>query len=272
MARALSLGEPDGECCTAEEIAAMVDGVLKGEESERVAGHLASCSKCLETFTLAQELSDTAQITEKSSHRSWYLAGGGLAVAVAAVLAVKLTLTAPGPPGTTSVRQQQSQQIASVSPHPASPAATGSGGIRSDHKSRASGAGAAAVAVLTLLTDEEAARPAAKNYGFSEALKEDGPAISAKDLEISGAEPFQFSIAFTPRDRVEVDLSTLKITCTKADPIDLTPRLQTFATAKGIFVDKTILPEGLYRFRVGIGDYQGRLSQKEFTLNVSYKY
>jgi hypothetical protein len=128
-------------------------------------------------------------------------------------------------------------------------------------------------ATLQLLTMEEAALPEARNFGFAAALRNDGPSITARDLEVTaGDRTFPLQVAFAPRDGAQVDVNTLKLECLKSTNIDLTPRIKPYADKNGVKVDSISLPPGSYRFRVAISDFRGRFSEKEFTVRVTVNY
>jgi len=271
MVRALAVEEPGGECCTAGEIAALVDNALNGEQRDRIMGHLAACRRCYAIYSLAHGLHGSeATDTVAYKRRTRYALSGALAVAAAALLAGKFTLApAPEHPARTVGQGQPEQRVAAAP----SVAATDAG-ERADIPKPAPPARKAAPepAVLALLIDEEAARPGAKSFGFAGHAADNGPAISVQDLEITGDKPFRLVIGFAPWEGAGIDLATLKVVCLKAEPIDLTPRLRPYAGAQGIRAERVRLPEGMYRFRVSVNDYQGRLSEKDFSITVSYKF
>jgi len=126
---------------------------------------------------------------------------------------------------------------------------------------------------LQLLTMEEAALPEAKNFGFAAALRNDGPSITARDLEVApGSRTFPLHVGFAAKDGAPVDISTLRLECLKSSTIDLTPRIRPYADKDGVKVDSISLPPGSYRFRVAISDFKGRFSEKEFMVKVSVNY
>ncbi|GAM09472.1 hypothetical protein OR1_01751 [Geobacter sp. OR-1] len=124
---------------------------------------------------------------------------------------------------------------------------------------------------LQLLTDEEAALPNSRKAGFTE-LPAEGPEISADNVEITDRKPFRLAISFKPKAGEGADISSLRVTGLKVTPIDLTPRIKPFVSEAGLFIRNVILPEGQHRFRVSIADYRGRLSEKEFVINVKYSF
>lgn len=132
---------------------------------------------------------------------------------------------------------------------------------------------AISASVLQLLTTEEAARPEGKNFGFAAALRNEGPAIAAKDLEVpAGQESFPLVVGFTAKDGTPVDVDSLKLECLKSNPIDLTARVKPYTDKEGVKIDNISLPPGYYRFRVAISDFKGRFSEKEFCVKVSVNY
>jgi hypothetical protein len=120
-----------------------------------------------------------------------------------------------------------------------------------------------------LLTNEEAARPVGRNFGFSTKAADNGPAIEVSDLEVPEAKPFALRVRVKARDGAAPDLTTLRVECLKTPIIDLTPRLKPYITAEGVTVAQTTLPPGLHHFRVSINDARGHLSEKDFTIVVS---
>ena len=115
--------------------------------------------------------------------------------------------------------------------------------------------------------------PEAKSFGFVTNLRNDGPTISVKDVEIgSGQQSFPLVIGFAAKEGGAVDVATLKLECLKSTPIDLTLRMKPYASRDGVKIDNVSLPPGSYKFRVAIGDANGRFSEKEFTVKVSMTF
>lgn len=272
IGRALAGRLPAGEgtCPPAEEIALLLDGALNEAERDLLLGHLASCGRCREVFATAREL--TGEEVVGSSRRSWYVVSSLAATAVLAVLALRLS------PGVRQTAPEMARKEGVAAPRVAEAPSEHSrvaalAPQEGKEKSSAKGVDAAKRSnePLDLLTPAEAALPAAKAYGFAGRERYDGPAIAVESPPQEGAETAGTSlkIRFTPRQGERVDLASVKVECLKETPIDLTPRLKPYVTASGVSVEKVRMPEGLYRFRVSVADYQGRLSEKEFTVNVS---
>lgn len=274
LGRAMARGvREDGAvtpCPSPEQMAALVDGSVSGADRDSLLGHLAVCGKCRQVFVTARAL---VQEEVADGGRSWFVIPSALAVAVLLVLALTLTLRQP------PVEQVRVAKLEEPAGSPgAVPAKAGEEPAKKAGRAAAPGketlptAGIAAEPVM-LLTMEEAALPGSKSFGFAAHGGDDGPAILVKDLEV-GADrgTFSLKVGFAPKSGGDVDLATLKLECLKSSPIDLTPRVMPYAGREGIVIERVSLPPGSYRFRVAIGDFNGRLSEKEFTVKVSVTY
>lgn len=251
-------------------MALLVDGVLNAAERDRLLRHLASCRDCCEIFVTARELG-RGEVVDTSRRKGLVLSS--LAASAVLFLAVWLSSGMRRPAHTDQAHKQESASprvAVAPSEHPRVANLAAPKGSRDSHIK----AGAVVnpnAEPLELLTAEEAARPAIKSYGFASRERADGPAIVVESPLQDGEEVAVTSlrIKFISRPGDGIDLATLKVECLKETPIDLTPRLKSYATINGISLEKFRVPEGLYRFRVSVADYQGRLSEKEFTVNVS---
>lgn len=123
--------------------------------------------------------------------------------------------------------------------------------------------------LLQLLTDEEAARPEDRSYGFASPQPDDGPVIGVPKLEAIEGKPFALVVRLTPRDGAAPDPATLRVECLKSPAIDLTPRVRPYVSEEGVNIDRVTLPAGLHHFRVSVSDARGRMSEKDFTIVVS---
>jgi hypothetical protein len=112
--RAQGAGEP---CPSPEEMTALVEGVLPEQESDRLFGHMAACSRCDEIFRLSCQLSEarldrdqeeeptgrsTATSSATSFRRHPYLYSG-LAAAAMLVIAISLVIDSPKAPKVASL-------------------------------------------------------------------------------------------------------------------------------------------------------------------------
>jgi hypothetical protein len=282
ITRALS-GRRRSSCPTLEEIAALVEGTVSGDERDLLLGHLAECGKCLQIFEMTHDLSS---IEEAGKKKRWYVVPSALAAA--AVVVVAITLVIKQSP---SERLQVAKKEEPLSPSPAkleksvsrmekkesmSVASKDKTLPSTERSARMTSTGkdqqrlTASNEPLLLLSDAEAALPGAKRFGFAASLRNEGPAITVEDMEIpSGREPFPMVVKFIPKDGHPVKIATLKLECLKTKPLDLTSRVMPYAGKDGIRIDRVSLPEGNYRFRISIGDYNGRFSEKDFTIRVS---
>lgn len=269
LAGRLSAGE--GSCPSAGELALLIDGVLEETERDRLLGHLACCGRCREMFVTVREL-ESEEVTG-ISRRSRFIVSSLAATAVLALLAIRL---APewGQPARPEMARKETAASPRVARAPVAhpPVAT----LQPPEAGSDSRVETGVVAQqlnepLELLTAEEAAGPTAKVYGFAARERSDGPAIVIDTPQQDGEDTAvtKLRIKFIPRQGNRVDLATLKVECLKETPIDLTPRIKPYLTDSGISVKRVRAPEGVYRIRVTVADYLGRLSEKEFALNVS---
>lgn len=278
ITRAYKDNEQMKSCPPLEDIAALVDGTISSEERDALLGHFAACDRCREVFISAREsvLNDTVVKGERR-----YLIPSAIAVATVLVIAVTLTLRHPA---TVNVQVAKQETTGSNAGSPVAAEQNKSAVAQQKKKELAPLPTDRAAALLAqdgkverapvaLLTADEAALPAAKSFGFAKNLHSDGPEIAVEDMEIStGRGPFPMVVNFIPRNGIPVDTATLKLECLKSSTIDLTPRIEQYVDKDGIKIDNVALPDGIYRFRISVGDINGRLSQKEFTIKVFVAY
>ena len=100
-------------------------------------------------------------------------------------------------------------------------------------------------------------------------LKKTGPKITiAKPRSnIPIHSPVDIKIKFTPGS-APIDLSTLKVTLVGWMNIDLTHKVQKYATPEGIHAEKLNLPMGSHTVRLTLGDQNGKTTVKEATFTV----
>jgi hypothetical protein len=267
-----------GRCPSPEEIAALVDGSLKGDDRDNLLGHLAECDTCRQIFVRAREL-----IHEDlpAGERRRYVVPSLLATAAAIAIALTLTLaTRQSVQQKASVaKQEQAVHPAEIPAEPRQPAVALKEPSRSHQERRmaassrkerirARGKNGAEETPLILLSAEEAAMPGCRSFGFASNPQQDGPFITVQNMEIENGKPFPLTVGFSPQEGSPVNLATLKLECLKSAPIDLTVRVLPYTQREGIRVDRVSLPSGNYRFRVSIGDVNGRFSEREFSVNV----
>lgn len=268
-----------GHCPPPEDIAALVDGSMDGDARDKLLGHLAECERCRQIFVRARELIHDDQ---SAGERRRYVVPSLLATAALLVIALTLTLSARQPTTAKKVQVAKQEQTARPAGVPAEAHQPGveakepprrhqAGGMASPSpkkRTRSKGMNGAPESPLILLSAEEAAMPGYRSFGFASNPQQDGPAITAQSMEIEEGKPFPLHVGFSPKEGSPVNLSTLKLECLKSTPIDLTARVLPYAHRDGVKVDRVSLPSGSYRFRVSVGDINGRFSEKEFTVNV----
>lgn len=261
-----------GTCPPPEEIAALADGSIGGAERDRLLRHLAECGKCRRVFVTVRELVDD----ETAGGTGRRLSPPLLAAAAAIVVVLTLALTIREST-TDRIRVAQREEGRPAGHRSAPEAAKPPGSDRkSPFPSPAPEAtvppptdGPAAQAPLVLLSAREAAMPGSRSFGFATNPQQDGPGITVENLEMEEGKPFPLSVGFIPKEGSPVNIATLKLECLKISPIDLTARVRPYAGGDGVSIDRVSLPAGSYRFRVSIGDVNGRFSEKEFSVNVS---
>ncbi len=115
LSRSLGNSGQVGPCPTAAEMADFLDGAATEEKRQRLLAHLAVCDRCREIHLLAAELGGAAAVQPKRT--GWRMAGGALATAALALLAIKLTVQQPAPTGQDPGRiQPPRQEIARAAP------------------------------------------------------------------------------------------------------------------------------------------------------------
>lgn len=276
-----SIGQT-GHCPSPEEIAALVDGSMDGDARDNLLGHLAECDNCRQIFVRARELIHDDQ---SAGERRRYVVPSLLATAATVVIALTLTLTTrqSAPRKTHVAKQEQATPAVEKPEEPRQsdvereePARSSQGGEMASSNRRGRThtpkGGGAAEAPLILLSAEEAAMPGNRSFGFASSPQQDGPVITAQNMEIEEGTAFPLTFGFTPKEGSPVNLATLKLECLKSTPIDLTARISPYAREDGVRVDRVSLPPGSYRFRVSIGDVNGRFSEREFSINVGASF
>jgi hypothetical protein len=132
----------------------------------------------------------------------------------------------------------------------------------------------AAVAATTaqaevLITKAEADLPAPVS-GVTRGLTR-GPGIEqlSPNPDKSMASPLPLLIRFVPRNNVEIDLSSVRLTYLKSQPIDLTERIMRHVTPDGIDMSQAEVPPGTHMLKLELVDRQGRSASAIIKLNVA---
>lgn len=75
-------------------------------------------------------------------------------------------------------------------------------------------------------------------------------------------------ISFKPRDKVPVDVKSLRVFYVKFIDIDLTDRVRPYVKASGINVSEADLPKGRHTLRFELSDRKGRTTRRVVTVTV----
>jgi len=81
--------------------------------------------------------------------------------------------------------------------------------------------------------------------------------------------PFEFRVGFLAHGGAHIDPKSVKIIYLRQDNIDLTNRLRSAITAKGIDVPNAETPPGEYRFRIEVHDDDGHISATDIVIDVA---
>jgi hypothetical protein len=124
-----------------------------------------------------------------------------------------------------------------------------------------------------LITEAEARLPASPVVPMQTRGLTRGPGIEqvspSPALDIQS--PFSFKIALHNRNRIEIDLSSVKLTYIKAQPVDLTDRVRKYLTSSGIDMARAEAPPGTHWVRLDLKDRQGRVSTAIIKLTIAAK-
>jgi hypothetical protein len=120
-----------------------------------------------------------------------------------------------------------------------------------------------------LITPEEAAAPAEPPERPTRGIFDKGPLIEliTPSETIAVSVPVQIWIQFKSI-RAPVDLDTLRVTMGILASFNVTDRVRPYASADGIRIPNARMPSGTYRLRVRIGDTNGDITVKQFTVQV----
>ena len=122
---------------------------------------------------------------------------------------------------------------------------------------------------LQLITAEEAQFPSSDSSGVSRNITR-GPGIDTlapSPIGVHGV--FRFAVKFKPRNGVEIDPESVRVTYLREPNIDLTPRIKAFITAGGIDAPEVVAPPGEHVIVIEAVDKEGRMGRGEVTLTVT---
>lgn len=124
---------------------------------------------------------------------------------------------------------------------------------------------------LELITEKEAASKDMQNPVYFEITRtEGGPLIEVLSPEAgkSYQSPINIKVKFVPSGGFDIDLAAFKVEYMKFIAIDLTPRLKDYVSKDGIDVPDAKLPSGTHTIRLSVGDANGVVTRRIFTVEV----
>lgn len=130
---------------------------------------------------------------------------------------------------------------------------------------------ATGVAGEVLITESEARLPAAPASAPPTRAISRGPGIRilAPDAGSPGVNsPFPLRIAFEPRGGAKIDPATVRLTYLRGNGVELTDRVKSGLTEKGIDLKSAEAPPGEHQIRIAIQDSEGRQTSAVLTVNV----
>lgn len=128
---------------------------------------------------------------------------------------------------------------------------------------------AGATEPVQLITAEEAGLPPSKAEGLARNITR-GPGIDTvapSAVGVKGA--FRFAVKFKPRNGVEIDPDSVRVTYLREPEIDLTARLKAFISADGIEAPAVVAPAGEHVITIEAIDKEGRTGRGQVTLTVT---
>ncbi len=122
---------------------------------------------------------------------------------------------------------------------------------------------------VQLITAAEAQLPPSEADGINRNITR-GPGIDTVAPSAVGVQGnFRFAVKFKPRNGVEIDPETVRVTYLREPNIDLTARLKEFITAEGIEAPAVIAPPGEHLIAIEAMDKEGRTGRGQVTLTVT---
>ncbi len=128
---------------------------------------------------------------------------------------------------------------------------------------------AAGVSAEPLIKESEARLPPANTVATRAITR--GPGIRILSPEVGSltvTSPFQLRIAFEPRGGAKIDPATVKVMYLRTPEVDLTERVKSGLSEKGIDLKSAEVPPGDHQLRVTVQDSEGRQSNALLNLTV----
>jgi hypothetical protein len=121
-----------------------------------------------------------------------------------------------------------------------------------------------------LIKESEARLPAASPAPVSRAITR-GPTIRVLSPDVAAkslSSPFPLRIAFEPHGGAKIDPASVKLTYLRTPNVELTERVKSGLTEKGIELASAEVPAGEHLIRVTVNDTEGRQSSVVINLYV----
>ncbi len=128
---------------------------------------------------------------------------------------------------------------------------------------------------LTLITAAEAAMPAGGPQPLVVPVPPTRGITRPPEIDLMSPpkrpvhSPFEFRIGFIAHGGARIDPKSVKVIYLRQDNIDLTNRLKSAITAKGIDVPNAETPPGEYAFRIEVRDDDGHIATSDIVIDVT---
>ncbi|HEX4194194.1 MAG TPA: hypothetical protein VHY80_13900 [Stellaceae bacterium] len=123
-----------------------------------------------------------------------------------------------------------------------------------------------------LITNDEAKLPAAPVVQIATRGLTRGPTVDQVAPAPNATVPngaLEFDVTFAPHNGATIDPSKVRITYLKQPEIDLTQRLKSYITPKGIDAKDVTIPPGTHMIRVEVTDSDGRSTSQIMKIQVA---
>lgn len=124
-----------------------------------------------------------------------------------------------------------------------------------------------------LITEAEARLPAPPAVPVPTRGLTRGPGIEqvSPSPERDIHSPIAFKVAFHSRNKIDIELSSVRLTYIKAQLVDLTDRVRKYLTSSGIDMARAEVPPGTHWLRLDLKDRQGRVNTAIIKLTIAAK-
>ena len=128
---------------------------------------------------------------------------------------------------------------------------------------------------FTLVTAEEAAMPPGAPQPLPRPVTPQRGITRPPEIDLVSPpkrpvhSPFEFRIGFVAHGGAHIDPKSVQVIYLRQDNIDLTNRLKSAITAKGIDVPNAETPPGQHAFRIQVQDDDGHISTTDIIIDVT---